>query len=361
MTERSRLERRGTRMAILVVLAICVSPLLAAPGPEEDDGPRRDDPPPEGSSVPEPPIPEIPPDKLPPATGRKPDPGTEQFIRAPVQVRIDEIVVPRDRDPYVPGSRILNTYVAEYFRRAGHPVVEQGEPAEFYVVGNLESSFVKEITYRGSLLAVKFAGDGVFQVLDADKEPLADFDLPDLEMEAIVPGAAEEFEVRNRESLGDPSELPEEAYAVRDLSRRAASELWRRLYHRRGPFGDGQVQSWLDALTVDDIEAEEPVDGNEILRKLVRRRFEAVPVLLEALTDDRPVLVPLEYPGLSEVNRNMLRVYHVADKALEEIFQKVSRMGLDTPPRLRFVIIKGWENEWKRFCPAFRRSPPSSG
>jgi hypothetical protein len=43
----------------------------------------------------------------------------------------------------------------------------------------------------------------------------------------------------------------------------------------------------------------------------------------------------------------------MADKVLEEIFQKVSRMSLETDARTRLVIVKGWENEWARFCPSF--------
>ena len=68
-------------------------------------------------------------------------------------------------------------------------------------------------------------------------------------------------------------------------------------------------------------------------------------------------------PALKEGVAARLRVYHAADKALEEIFQKVSRMKPEITPddpeheRLRRRILRGWENEWKRFCKPLAESP----
>ena len=48
---------------------------------------------------------------------------------------------------------------------------------------------------------------------------------------------------------------------------------------------------------------------------------------------------------------------------IEEIFQKVSRMSLDIGAstsddmKLRRVILRGWEAEWRRFCKTYRDSP----
>ena len=82
-----------------------------------------------------------------------------------------------------------------------------------------------------------------------------------------------------------------------------------------------------------------------------------MPYMLEALSDTRSVLMRSNYPGLNEKNRSALKVFHIADKVLEEIFQKVSRMGLETTAKGRFRVMKGWEHEWRRFCPPFRDSP----
>ena len=70
----------------------------------------------------------------------------------------------------------------------------------------------------------------------------------------------------------------------------------------------------------------------------------------------RPVKVNAHYPGLTASNTEKLRIYHLADKALEDIFQKVSRLNLDMPARARSLVIRGWEAEWARFCPSFREA-----
>ena len=94
-----------------------------------------------------------------------------------------------------------------------------------------------------------------------------------------------------------------------------------------------------------------------VIARLADRGLAVVPYMLEALSDTRPVVMPSSYPGLSEENRSELTVSHIADKVLEEIFQKISRMSLATTEKERFRIMSGWEQEWRRFCPPFRDSP----
>ena len=95
----------------------------------------------------------------------------------------------------------------------------------------------------------------------------------------------------------------------------------------------------------------------DVIARLVARGLSIVPYMLEALADTRSVVMRSSYPGLNEKNRSELKVFHIADKVLEEIFQKVSRMGLATTAKGRFRIMKGWEHEWRRFCPPLRNSP----
>ena len=110
-----------------------------------------------------------------------------------------------------------------------------------------------------------------------------------------------------------------------------------------------------------------PLTTEQVVSRLADIGFPAVPYLLDAMTDERVVRLDSDYPGLKGRNLEDLRVYHIADKALEEIFQKVSRMGLDVTAddvehhRLRRVILLGWENEWRRFAKAFRESPQATG
>ena len=323
-----------------------------ADGGPEESAPARDVP-----------VPEIPSEELPPATGVKPDSEKDQYSLPAVSIRIDEFIEPRGGQPYVPKVRILEEYLAEYFRRAGHPVVaiEHKAEATYVVVGNFFGRFDKLLKFRGNSFATKYLGDASLEVQSLEGQVLMTAELEQFPVEALLPEKIQEDE----ELLPDPKKAkphtgkqrPEEFHAVVDLRRKLALGLWEQVFHRRGVFGDPEVSVLLGSLTDEDPEAEEAVNGDAVLQKLIHKRFAAVPYLLEALSDKSPVLVPTSYPGLTPENVRKLLVYHLADKALEEIFQKVSRMGLDTPDRHRFLIIRGWENEWRRFCPSFRESP----
>ncbi len=312
------------------------------------------------------PIPELAAAHLPLVTGEKPDPEREAYARDPVFVRVDEYVKPREGEFYSPEIPLVGKYLAEYFRRAGHPVVETQGDAKLIVVGSVECEFVKPLTFREQVFAVQFQGTGSVRVLGPQRDILAEFDIPGVKGEGILPELENNAELKGRviqaNRLPEPRRIDgenpprEEINAITDLRRRIARDLWRGIFYEKGPLSDGEISRTLDSLAVDD-PAGDPADGDRVVDKLVALRLKAVPYLIEALTDDRPVLVKATYKGLTPANASQLRVYHLADRALENVFQKVSRMGLGTPDKHRFVIIRGWENEWKRFCKSFRESP----
>ncbi len=295
----------------------------------------------------------IPKDKLPKATRTKPDPKKEQFKKVPVFVSCDEIIIPRNGELYAPNLPVIQPYLASYFARAGYKVVDTLQEAKYIIVGNFEGAFVKELKFEGVLVAVNFGGEVSFEVLDQKQKIIDSFTMKGIDAEATIPKLNKK-KTKKKTSQKEPK-LPEEHYAVIDLRRKIAKEVWKRLYHKKGLFSDGKVSKLIESVTVDSLEAENPLSGDQVLEELVKARFQAVPYLLEALTDTRVVLAPFKYPGLTPLNSEQLRVYHFADKVLEEIFQKVSRMGLDTPDKHRFIIIQGWQNEWKRFCPAWKK------
>lgn len=295
------------------------------------------------------PIPELPPEQLPPATAAKPDPKREQFSRAAVFVAIDEEIQPRKRDAYRPKHLYVQTYLSEYFRRAGYPIVGAPEKAVYRVEGSFRARYLEELVFRGQRIALKFRSSAFLVILDRAGKELGRVDIPELDGEGILP----------RKKSADGKGPPEESNAVRDLRREMAKLLWDHLFHRVDPFRDPEIPALISSLAQDPLESEGVMDANEVIQRLAARRLEAVPYLLDALSDERNVMVSAEYPGLTTINSEKLRIYHIADKALEEIFQKVSRMNLDTPRKYRYVIIRGWENEWKRFCKPFRESPHS--
>ncbi len=335
------------------------------------------------------PIPKLPLEKLPKATGVKPDPAKEQYIREAVLVKITETIHPDHPDqpekgasekgePYTPKQPIVSIYLSEYFRRAGFQIVDEPAKAAYRVEGVFEGLYDKTLMFRGQAIAVKYKGSCHLQVLDPPGNELERVEIPEIYTEGIIG----QDKVRNLGPEGgieDSSGLPaqagvkaeegsekgaaekkgerEEKNAVLDLRRQMAKALWGNLFQRGKPFADPEIPLLLSSLAADDSTSENPTSTDEVVRKLVAGRFKAVPYLLEALSDERPVLVAASYPGLTPADAQKLRVYHLADKALEEIFQKVSRMDLSTPPKHRFVIIRGWENEWRRFCKPYRESP----
>jgi hypothetical protein len=267
----------------------------------------------------------------------------EQHRRGKVFLEIAEKVQPMERPSYSfpSADRVLQKYLAEYFRRAGFEVAHRCEDGDHRVEGDFEAKFVEAIEFKGQDIAHKYAGS--------------------LRLAVLAKGAAQELERVDvpeffKDGIQRPGE-PEDRIAVLEMRRHLAKVAWGRLFLEGKVFADPEIPALLASLAADDSEKEAPIQAEAVLKALVAKRLAAVPYLLEALTDERIVRVNARYPGLTAENAQQLRVYHLADKALEEIFQKVSRMDLETPTKARFAMIRGWEGEWARFCPSFRDSP----
>ena len=206
---------------------------------------------------------------------------------------------------------------------------------------------------RGKIVAYKVRAECSLFVLDRDGNEIESFEIPEVFQE----------NVKSEES------------AFLQLRRYVVKLLWDRLRTDGKVFSDPEVARNVAALCVavsPRIDAASPAvsprigsatsdvpptSSEAIIARLVARGLPVVPYMLEALTDTRSVLARSSYPGLNEKNRSKLKVFHIADKVLEEIFQKVSRMGLATTAKGRFRVMKGWELEWRRFCPPYRNSP----
>ncbi|MCZ6795433.1 MAG: hypothetical protein O7J95_17660 [Planctomycetota bacterium] len=277
-------------------------------------------------------IPELPRDQLPPRTRAKPDPK-KQYVKETVYVKVAETARARRGKAYTPRVPVIQQYLGEYFRRAGYPVVSSAESADYRVEGSFETAFLKVITFREQVIAWKYRGKVTLQVLGRQGRVAQKIDVPEY----------------TRDSVKD------EKSCILDMRRYFAKELYDEMFNEGPVFANKPVAGLLAALNVDPLEAEEPLSGNEIIQRLADVGLPAVPYLLEAMTDTGDVLAETEYPGLARLED--LKVYHVADKVLEEIFQKVSRMDLATDDYRRLIITLGWENEWRRFCPPFRDSP----
>ena len=328
------------RSALALVAALCVAvglgfsadPVGASPQTKPGD---------KTSSAKKSPLPPLPPEKLPPRTGSAPDAAQEQYIREKVFVSVAEKVAPRNRPEYAPSPRVLETYLAEYLRRAGFDVVTDPAAALFLIRGAFAAAFKEALTFQGQEIAHKYRASLSLTLSKSGAlGPIASVEIPEFFKEGVLtPG------------------VPEDQVVALELRRHLAKIAWDELYLTGKALGDPEIPALLASLAADDPLNEAPVQAKNVVQALVGKRLAAVPSLLDALTDERIVRVNTVYPGLTSATADKLRVYHIADRALEEIFQKVSRMTLETPPKHRFVVIKGWENEWRRFCPSFRNSP----
>jgi hypothetical protein len=326
-----------TRPAILV-LASLLLPSAAAEAGKEEKKPA--------------PIPEIPREKLPSQTRNRPDPAVE-YVREPIFVRVDEVAVGMDGAEKPPAVRVVENYLEEYFRRAGHPIAKSDEAA-FRVEGSFRGEFHSRIEVLDRVIGFRVRGKAVVRVLDRSGKELEKFEVPDL-----IEESAQSVDA-----------------GILQLERHMAKLLWEHIRYRGKALANrravallaalttqGSTEGELDAEGIGEGEATEPLTTERVVTLLADLGLPAVPYLLDAMTDERVVRIDSRYPGLEGKNLEDLHVYHIADKALEEIFQKVSRMGLNLTAedpehhRLRRVILLGWENEWRKFAKAFRESP----
>jgi hypothetical protein len=369
-------------------------------------------------------LPEIDARSLPPKTRSAPDPATAQVFRGTIEIDLREWIEPEAGGIVAAEPRVVQEYIAEYFRRAGYRVrvptagrteeasagpgaasskpedpsnradsskesdgakrpspskpspsqgssdsgtsvlppnasdgVEQpiaearasealaseasttagsdekSSKCDFRIVGEVRAVFETPLVFRDQIIAWKYFGTVDARVFDIDGKEIERIDVPAISREGAK----------------------SEETAALDLRRFLAKVLYERIFRESRIFADREVVALIETFATDPLDLPEIVTAEEIVARLADLGVRAVPYLLEAMTDQRNVLLDSTYPGLEDPQQ--LRVYHLADKALEEIFQKVSRMHLRVNSRERFIITLGWENEWRRFCPSFRESP----
>ena len=282
-----------------------------------------------------PPIPRLPAEQLPKRTRVRPDPAKSQVELDAIHVSIEEMAQTMVGKRYTPQTRVVENYLSEYLRRAGYRILENPARARYRISGRISTIFDTELILRNKIIAWKYAGSIVVKLRDINGKVLQEITIPEVFR----------LNVKNEKS------------AIWDLRRYLAHIIYTGLCLEGKVLTNRDVVDLIESLAVDSFDRVEDIEAAEVIEKLADHGLEAVPYLLHALTDTRTVMVKARYPKL-EVPTD-LKIYHLADKTLEEIFQKVSRLELKTPARLRFYIIAGWENEWRRFCKPFRESPES--
>ena len=280
-----------------------------------------------------PPIPRLPAERLPQRTRARPDPAKSQVELGTIHVSIEEIAQTMDGTRFTPKARVVENYLGEYLRRVGYRVLEGPVKASYRISGRISTIFDTELILRNKIIAWKYAGSIGIKLRDINGKVLQEITIPEV------------FRLN----------VKSEKSAIWDLRRYLAHIIYTGIFQEGDVLANRDVVDLIESLAIDSFDQVEDIEAAEVVEKLADHGLEAVPYLLQALTDTRTVMVKARYPKL-EIPGD-LKIYHLADKALEEIFQKVSRLELKTPDRLRFYIIAGWENEWRRFCKPFRESP----
>ena len=314
-------------LLLFTVLFLSVEPVPAA----QEKKPAQEQP--QKKPQKKPAIPRLAAEQLPKQTRTRPDPAKSQVELDTIHVDIEEMAQTMDGTRYTPGTRVVQNYLEEYLRRAGYRVLKEGAKARYRIRGKISTIFDKELILQKRIIAWKYAGSIVVDLLDANAKVLHKVSIPEVFR----------LNVKNEKS------------AIWDLRRYLSHLIYSEICLEGKVLGNSEIFDLIESLAVDSFDREEDVEAGEVIEKLADQGLSTVPYLLHALTDTRPVMANAKYPNLKVPTD--LKIYHLADKALEEIFQKVSRLELKTPARLRFYIIAGWENEWRRFCRPFRESP----
>lgn len=279
-------------------------------------------------------MPELTKGQLPEKTRTAPDPKTTQYTRGAVSIAVVEEVRPVQGGSFSPPVNVVGTYLEEYLRRAGFDVrPADGAGVDYRLRGRVIVDYDEALTFRDEIIGWRYRGTARLTLEDPKGKALEELKVPEV------------FRTSSKD----------EKTAILDVRRLVAKRLHDLLFVQGRVFARREVVRLLATLTVEPDDVAEPLTAEEVIARIADRGLEGVPYLLEAMTDTRMVLAESDYPGLEDPAD--LRVYHIADKALEEIFQKVSRLPLRAAPAHRYVVTLGWENEWRRFCPPFRDSP----
>ncbi|MFQ5653226.1 MAG: hypothetical protein ACE5GW_00670 [Planctomycetota bacterium] len=213
------------------------------------------------------------------------------------------------------------------------------ENARYLLEGTLTCAYHKELTFE--------FGD-MKQLLEHQYKALFECSLTDTR-----PGAAA-GESSGEHTSGEPDvevlDFPEplingrtdRKLARRDIRRRAATNICERMMNGR-LLGRPEIKGLLDALG----DPLDPRTFNDIAGRLAAIGIPAVPYLLDALRDDRPVRMKGDYAGLEERNLDAMRYYHVADLALGEILRRSSGLAIDSTEEMHLRVITGWTWAWE--------------
>ena len=264
--------------------------------------------------------------------GCSPDPATapatqvrHHLDRGTVFIDIDETMDGEESD-----VNIAELLVGRSFLHHGFHFAPE-ETARYRVTGTLTCTYHQDLTIElaGVEQHLEHQWDSMMHITIEDRgEDLANRDDPTLTVYSFPQP------LRNGRI--------EDAAARRDVRRRAATEMLDMIW-LSPEFGTPKIVQAINALT----DRFEPRTFNEIMNEIIAYGPTAVPYLLAALSDERPVGPDGTYPGLEEFNRERLMVYHLADVMLGEILLRQPGLDLLATTDRRVKVGVGWTWAWE--------------
>ena len=277
----------GSGLVPLVLAAV-----LLQPGGSVDA--LQDEKPAEGGvKKKKPPIPELAADQLPKQTRARPDPAKSQVELDAIHVTIVEMPQTMPGKRNTPQTSVVKNNHREYLPRPRYRIVENPAKARYRVSGKISTIFDTELILRNKIIAWKYAGTISAKLQDANGKVLQEMDIPEV------------FRLN----------VKSEKSAIWDLRRFLAHLIYSELCLKGDELTNGKIVSLIESLAVDSFDQVEDIEASAVVEKLADHGLQAVPYLLQALTDTRTVMVKAVYPGLKVPTD--LKIYHLADKVLE--------------------------------------------
>lgn len=226
-----------------------------------------------------------------------------------------------------PAQTVLERLVT-MSRLFGYPPVEERAQAVYVIAGTLEVSARESVVLMEEEVEHQYAVNATLRLEDASGALREEFKL-----EEYVLGAAD----RDR--------------ALETAVRAGSQKLGQFVFYDGEVLGDAEVRALCADLLV---EPSEPGPlYNDTIEKLVALGYRAVPYLIWKLNDSRTVALPGDLPGLTETDASGVRIYHVANYALERILARRTALAIDSDRAYVRRLRQAWQLEWQGRCAGY--------
>lgn len=227
-------------------------------------------------------------------------------------------------------TRPILDNVMKYAKLFGFAPVMQPDRAAYAVSGTLECRALEPVKLDDAIVQYKWTLSADLKVSDTATGAL----LEQVTVPSQEKGAADK----------------DRAYYY--ASKACASKAAQFLFFDGQALGRPGIRNLLADLLIESTEGRL---FNDIMESLVDAGREAVPFLIWKLNDRRRVALPGDLPGLTDELAGHVKVYHVANRALERILNRETGLHVTRDTDRAFVnkVQLGWFMHWRKMCGAY--------